>query len=468
MTTALEELPVEEELQPEVPLAGVLGVGLHPAAVHRFEMAGTCRLVDDPGEADVVVASTRIPRRRSVTALVDEIGQQAPDLPLLVLVHPGGEPLAVEFLRAGARAVVAEGNEAQILEWLADRPTDEPLVETFERRFDQHLDRRSAGVVIGLTPFESRVRELTQAGISRIALVRIPEWQRATARLSSEALTLLERRLRVQFEDLCRAVGAELHQIGPGEHGIIGRDLSARDADDLGRKLAAVAASFSPDRTAPLGLAMGHVGPEVTSDSATLMELARRALELAAGPDGPDVVNADDLSRALASSTELDTTFQAVRLVEHHDPAGEGHGARVAGIVSRLAEHLGVEGRELVRARLAAELHDVGKVSLPEEHAYAAGEGDPTAVAAYRSHPELGAEALRAAGWDVVSAIRHHHERWDGTGFPDGLAGEDIPLEARLIAVADAIDRSSLVEVEAQAGTAFDPEIVRLAIQVLR
>src|SRR5690606_41403426 len=129
MTTALEELPVEEELQPEVPLAGVLGVGLHPAAVHRFEMAGTCRLVDDPGEADVVVASTRIPRRRSVTALVDEIGQQAPDLPLLVLVHAGGEPLAGEFLRAAARAGVAAGDGPQSLESNADRPTGKPLAQ---------------------------------------------------------------------------------------------------------------------------------------------------------------------------------------------------------------------------------------------------------------------------------------------------------------------------------------------------
>ncbi|HEX7098629.1 MAG TPA: HD domain-containing phosphohydrolase [Acidimicrobiia bacterium] len=471
MTTALEELPVEpgeEQQQPEPPVPGVFGVGLHQAAVRRFELAGICRLVDDPGAADVVVASTRVPRRRSVAALVDEIRQQAPGLPLLVLVHPGGEPLAVEFLRAGARAVVAEGNEVQILEWLAERPSDEPLVETFERRFDQRLDHQSAGVVIGLTPFESRLRELTQAGITRIGLIRIPEWKRATARLSSEALTLLERRLEVQLEDLCRAVGAELHHMGAGEYGIIGRDLSARGADELGQKLAAVTSSFSPDRTTSLGLAMGHVGPEVTSESSTLMELARRALELATSPDGPDVVNADDLSRALASSTELDTAFQALLLVERHDPAGEGHGGRVAEMVSRLAEHLGIEGRELVRMRLAAELHDVGKVSLSEDHAYAAPSGDPEAEAAYRSHPVLGAEALRAAGWDVASAIRHHHERWDGTGFPDGLAGEDIPLGARLIAVADALDRTSVEEVEAQAGTAFDPEIARLAVQVLR
>jgi HD-GYP domain-containing protein (c-di-GMP phosphodiesterase class II) len=467
MTTVLDDLePVVEEAGG--PATAVFGVGLHEAAIRRFEQSGTGRLVEEPGEADVVVASTRIPRRRSVAALVDEIRQQAPDRPLLVLVHPGGEPLAVEFLMAGARAVVAEGNEAQILQWVSGRPTDEPLVETYERRMDRRLDRQAAGVTIGLSPFESRVRELTQAGIARIGLVRIPDWRRATSRLSSEALTLLERRIHVQFEDLCRAAGGELHQIGPGEYGVIGRELSARSADELGRKLAAVAASFSPDRTTSLGLAMGHVGPEVTNEPSTLMELARRALDLAASPEGPGVVNADDLSRALASSTELDTVYQALRLVERQDPAGEGHGARVAATVTRLAEHLGIEGRELVRIRLAAELHDVGKVSLPEGHAYSPDPDDPEALEAYRCHPMLGGEALRAAGWDVAAAIRHHHENWDGTGFPDGLAGEDIPLAARLIAVADAIDRHSLDRVEEEAGTVFDPEIARLAIQVLK
>src|SRR5690606_9908918 len=192
-----------------------------------------------------------------------------------------------------------------------------------------------------------------------------------------------------------------------------------------------------------------------------------RALDLATATDGPDVVNADELSKALASSTELDTAIQALDLIERHDPAGPGHGSRVAETVARLADHLGIDGRELVRMRLAAVLHDVGKVSLSEERAYLSPEGDSKAAVEYKSHPALGAEIRRAAGEEVVSAVRHHHERWDGTGFPDGLAGEDIPLGARLIAVADAIDRSSLAEVEAQAGSAFDPEIARLAAQVV-
>src|SRR5690606_36778409 len=109
MTTALDEVLVDEQ-QPEASLPEVFGVGLHQAADRRFELAGTCRLVEEASAADVVVASTRLSRRPSVAAQVNEIRQLAPSASLLVLIHPGGEPLAVGFLRAGARTVVAEGN----------------------------------------------------------------------------------------------------------------------------------------------------------------------------------------------------------------------------------------------------------------------------------------------------------------------------------------------------------------------
>ncbi len=144
----------------------------------------------------------------------------------------------------------------------------------------------------------------------------------------------------------------------------------------------------------------------------------------------------------------------------------------MAELVSGLAEHLGMEGRELTKLRLAAQLHDLGKVSLPEEDGYCFG---AEATDGYRTHPELGAEALKAAGPDVTAAIRHHHERWDGAGFPDGLAGEEAPIGGRLIALADAIDRVShsdgsrtaaMEHIETEAGAAYDPELARLAVQI--
>lgn len=143
-------------------------------------------------------------------------------------------------------------------------------------------------------------------------------------------------------------------------------------------------------------------------------------------------------------------------------------------MASAIAENLGVEGRELVRLRLAALLHDLGKVSLPGSAAYPL--PDDTATDEYRSHPVLGAEALRAAGREVTMSVRHHHERWDGTGFPDGLSGEEIPLGSRLIAIADSVDRAqglegglpaALAKLEEGAGAVFDPELVRLAVSLL-
>lgn len=469
-TTVNEEFQAAE---PEQASISVLAFGLHDGPTRRLTETGTVDLVESAEEADLAVVSTRVPRRQSATAVVADLTAGRPDLPVYVLAHPGGEDTAVEFLRSGARAVVAEGNERQLLRWVDDQPLQESLLETYERRLERKGAAPRQGVTLGRSPFESRVYELAQGGSTpRIALTRVKAWSQATARLSVEALELLERRLDVQFEDLARSRDAELFRISAGSYGIIGRELSAEAADSIGRELQAVAASFSPGRTTSLGLAMGHVGPEVSSDPATLLEMARRALELADSDENPNVVNADDMSRTLASSTELDTALRAKKLVEQGDPAGGAHGDRVAETATLLAERLGFEGRDLTWVQLACQLHDVGKVSLAEDEAY---RFDSTSDE-YRRHPDLGASALRAAGDEVVTAIRHHHERWDGEGFPEGLSGEEIPMGARLIAVADAVDRwihpkgsveDAVSGLEAGAGTAFDPELARMAIEIL-
>lgn len=471
MTTTVNEEP--RSAMSEETSISVLALGLHDGPARRLAEAGVVEVVENADAADLAVVSTRIPRRQSATAIVADLTGGRPDLPVYVLAHPGGEDMAVEFLRSGAHAVVAEGNESQLLGWVRNQPLQESLLETYERRLERKGAVPRQGVTLGRSPFESRVYELAQGGTTpRIALARVKEWGQGTARLSVEALELLERRLDVQFEDLTRSRDAEMFRIAAGSYGMIGRELSATGADSIGRELEAVAGSFSPGRTTSLGLAMGHVGPEVTSDPATLLEMARRALELADSDEGPSVVNADDMSRTLASSTELDTVFRTKELVEQADPAGGAHGDRVAEIATRLAERLGLEGRDVTWVRLACQLHDIGKVSLAEEEAFRFDSGSDR----YRRHPELGATALRAAGEQVVSAIRHHHERWDGEGFPDGLAGEEIPIGARLTSIADAVDRwihpdgsveEAVSGLEAGAGNAFDPELARIAIEVL-
>lgn len=474
MTITADFLADTEDASPVgAPSIRAHGIGLPDAAARRLAAAGI-ELVDDAENADLALVSTRVYRDPGVHSAVRALLLRDPAVPVLALVHFGGESLAVEFLRKGVVGVVAEGNEALVVDWLGSTSNHQRLLEVFGER----LGRSGAGAAShngsghARSPFEIRLHELSQGGVPpRLALIRIPEWKDAVARLSGEAVALLIRRLNVQVDDLCRRAGAELFEIAPGEYALIARDLTAWDIDVLGRNLVAVIGSFSPNKTSSLRAAFGHVGPDVTSDVGTLIELARRAVDVATEGESP-VVNADDLTRAMASSTELDTVIEAMEMLEQQDPDGD-HGARVAAWVWALGEELNLDAQELVHLRFAARFHDLGKVGLELIHQ----SGDAAlADPAYRLHPGRGAEALRAAGDQVMAAVRHHHERWDGTGFPDGLVADASPIEARLIALADAYDRlthdgtksreEALATIQEGAGTRFDPDLTRLAIRV--
>ena len=169
--------------------------------------------------------------------------------------------------------------------------------------------------------------------------------------------------------------------------------------------------------------------------------------------------------------------------LEVKDRFMRGHGRRVALLASLLAERLGLSSEEQEQARLAGFLHDLGKVGIPTDLLLRAGALDPAERALVEEHPEIGARLLQPLEVPglVPRAIRHHHEWWDGTGYPDGLAGEEIPLVARIIGVADAfdamscdrpyrraLDRKRVVdELRRFAGIQFDPGVVREFLVIL-
>jgi putative nucleotidyltransferase with HDIG domain len=128
--------------------------------------------------------------------------------------------------------------------------------------------------------------------------------------------------------------------------------------------------------------------------------------------------------------------------VDSRDTYTAGHSRRVAASARIIAEELGLSGEELEIVDQAALLHDIGKIGVPD--AVLLKEGPLTAAewVVMRSHPEEGARIIERLGYldAVVPGIRHHHERMDGRGYPDGLLGEEIPLAARIIHVADSLD----------------------------
>jgi putative nucleotidyltransferase with HDIG domain len=128
--------------------------------------------------------------------------------------------------------------------------------------------------------------------------------------------------------------------------------------------------------------------------------------------------------------------------IESKDHYTQGHCERVAFFACVLADSMGMDSRSLFWFRLGALLHDIGKIIVPTEVLNKNGPLSPEEWAIMKRHPEAGLELVADIDFpgDVRSVIRNHHERWDGTGYPDGLAGEEIPFAARILCVADVYD----------------------------
>lgn len=137
-----------------------------------------------------------------------------------------------------------------------------------------------------------------------------------------------------------------------------------------------------------------------------------------------------------------DAVFALALAAERRDTTAAGHGHRLASLSVRLGEKLGVSDTELKILRCAGYLHDVGKVAIPDAILLKSGPLTEDEWVVMYTHTIHGEEICRPLGElePVLPVIRHHHEKWDGSGYPDGLRGEEIPLLARILQVADIYD----------------------------
>jgi len=142
------------------------------------------------------------------------------------------------------------------------------------------------------------------------------------------------------------------------------------------------------------------------------------------------------IERSTAALEALSATVDA------RDTYTAGHSRRVAASSRIIAEELGLAGAELDFVGQAALLHDIGKIAVPDAVLLKEGPLSSAEWTVMRSHPEEGARIIERLGYldEVVPGIRYHHERPDGRGYPDGLLGDELPLAARIIHVADALD----------------------------
>ena len=170
------------------------------------------------------------------------------------------------------------------------------------------------------------------------------------------------------------------------------------------------------------------------------------------------------------------------RAIEARDPYTRGHSTRVTALAELVALRLGWGEERLKSLRIGGRLHDIGKLAVPDTVLCKQGRLEEDELAQIQEHPKIGARLILriAALRDAIPYVLYHHERWDGTGYPSGKAGEEIPVEARVLAVADAFDAmtsdrpyrpalshdEALAEVERCAGTQFDPQIARIFLEL--
>jgi putative two-component system response regulator len=144
----------------------------------------------------------------------------------------------------------------------------------------------------------------------------------------------------------------------------------------------------------------------------------------------------------------LDTIRRLTVAAEYKDEHTAGHIARVGVSTAVLARAVGFSPGQLDMIRHAAQMHDVGKIGIPDEVLLKKGPLDDVERALMREHPRIGADLLAGSDSEVIqmgaSIALHHHERWDGTGYPRGVRGEEIPYEARICAVVDVFDASTM------------------------
>ncbi len=178
----------------------------------------------------------------------------------------------------------------------------------------------------------------------------------------------------------------------------------------------------------------------------------------------------------LEQTEPVGSLAQLSAAIEARDPYARGHASRVTVFAQAMARRIGLDKERLSVLRLGALLHDVGKLTVPPAVLLKGGPLTEVELVQVRRHPAAGVRMLRSLGAprEILPCVLHHHERWDGAGYPRGRAGERIPLEARILTVADSFDamtstrpyrapretQEALEELRRCAGTQFDPDLV--------
>ncbi len=287
---------------------------------------------------------------------------------------------------------------------------------------------------------------------------------------------------------------------GGEEFALLLPNTDAEGAAQLAERLrVAIAEQPWPKRLITVSSGVSTLHP-LMPDAGTLVTGADRAL-YHSKREGRNCVTheenlpepSDDASEKSSYGTTLtagelrrayDSTIEGwSRVLDLRDKETEGHSVRVTELTLRLARHMGLSAEELIYIRWGALLHDIGKMGVPDHILLKPGPLTPEEWGVMQKHPTLAYDMLSMIGFllPALDIPRYHHEKWDGSGYPCGLKGEQIPLSARLFAIVDVWDalcndrpyrlawtaEKARAYIQEQAGTHFDPRVVQTFLQIV-
>jgi diguanylate cyclase (GGDEF)-like protein/putative nucleotidyltransferase with HDIG domain len=370
-------------------------------------------------------------------------------------------PRDVEVLQSFASQVAIALNNARRYHVTKTQADCDPLTGLLNHRsFHDAVDRA--------------LGEPDGAGSTCVVLIDLDNFKRINDEDGHSGGDRLLRAAAAALGDACRR-GDLAFRVGGDEFALLLAGLDEPAAAAVARRTCAAIAAIDPRLGASAGLVA--LGPDSTKDN--LLEQADQGLYAAKRGRRPP---AGDTSARSTVATQVAVDVLVAALEAHHT-ATAAHCVDVSALSTRIAARLGASPTERELVRQAALLHDLGKLAIPPEILSKAGRLEPHEWDILRTHPDRGAEILlRAPGLgSLAAAVRASHERWDGGGYPTGLAGREIPLAARIVAACDAYDamvaerpyspalapEAAIAELHECAGSQFDPDVVEALVAEL-
>ncbi len=428
------------------------------ARVQHVQSLTEARKFLESNSPNLIITDWRLPDGNSLELLPAENRLTGTDIPVIFMTSYGNELIAVEALKSGALDYVVKSPESMMdMPHIADRAIEQGAVRMEQIRMQKALaESESQFRLLAENSSDMISRHDTQSRFLYVSPA-------SRAILGYEQKDLLGQPALdfIHPEDMAKLKA--MLNVRPRRNSVYTLSYRARQNDGSYVWLETTARAILDETTGNV------IEVHAASRDITERKRAEEALQIA--------------HRELQEA--YDRTIEGwIRALDLRDRETEGHTQRVTEMAIKVSRALGLPESEIIHVRRGALLHDIGKIAIPDEITKKTGPLSDKEWSEMRKHPIYAYEMLQPIKYlrPALDIPYAHHERWDGSGYPRGLKGEDIPLTARMFAIVDVWDAlitdrpyrkaSSQEEVIAyikkEAGKLFDPRLVELFLEVLQ